>query len=267
MPKGRHLKPEFFTDKHVVSVTPLARLLYQGLWCYATDCGHLDDEPLELKMRILPADSCDVDELLGELVSVGRIERAGGVIHLPKLGEHARVDKRYETRCDACKQPGNHGVTTTSKGSPSTPGTQGPQRDHSGTTTGPLSDHDADGDGDGDGDGMVKGARKRATQIPDDWKPNDGHTAYAVEQQLSLDIEADQFRDYHRAKGSTMKDWDAAFRTWLRNAVKFRRDQPPISRPRSLPFATDIEQPPDGLSPAEYAEWDRGQREKRRRRA
>ena len=68
MPKGRHLKPQFFTDKNIVTLSPLARLLYQGLWCYAEDCGHLDDEPIELKMRILPVDNCDVDELLGELV-------------------------------------------------------------------------------------------------------------------------------------------------------------------------------------------------------
>src|SRR5689334_4411985 len=30
MPKGRHLKPDFFTDKNIVGMSPLARLLYQG---------------------------------------------------------------------------------------------------------------------------------------------------------------------------------------------------------------------------------------------
>ena len=29
------------------------------------------------------------------------------------------------------------------------------------------------------------------------------------------------FRDHHVAKGSVFRDWQAAFRTWLRNAVKF----------------------------------------------
>jgi len=29
------------------------------------------------------------------------------------------------------------------------------------------------------------------------------------------------FADYHRARGSTMADWDAAWRTWVRNAVAF----------------------------------------------
>ena len=32
MAKIRALKPEFFTDEKVVEVSPLARLLYQGMW-------------------------------------------------------------------------------------------------------------------------------------------------------------------------------------------------------------------------------------------
>lgn len=31
----------------------------------------------------------------------------------------------------------------------------------------------------------------------------------------------DQFRAHHKAKGSTMMDWDAAWQTWYSNAVKF----------------------------------------------
>jgi hypothetical protein len=33
--------------------------------------------------------------------------------------------------------------------------------------------------------------------------------------------EVDAFRDYHLARGNTMKDWDRAFYTWLRNAKHF----------------------------------------------
>jgi hypothetical protein len=31
------------------------------------------------------------------------------------------------------------------------------------------------------------------------------------------------FKDHHVAKGSVFKDWQAAFRTWLRNSVKFAK--------------------------------------------
>lgn len=34
---------------------------------------------------------------------------------------------------------------------------------------------------------------------------------------------AEGFRDHHRAKGTTSKDWAASWRTWCRNALKFER--------------------------------------------
>ena len=155
MPKGRHLKPDFFTDKNIVSVSPLARLLYQGLWCYAADCGHLDDEPIEFKLRILPADNCDIEELLAELVNKGRIVRENGVIFLPKLREHGRVDKRYETACDACKSRSEHGVRPPSRDPNHDVTTTGTRSEHDVTTRAGTPNHDADGDGDGDGDGDI----------------------------------------------------------------------------------------------------------------
>lgn len=106
------------------------------------------------------------------------------------------------------------------------------------------------------------GAR-RARQLPSDWQPNEGHRTFAAENRLNLDAEAEQFADHHRAKGSTMKDWDAAFRTWLRNAVKWRKDAPAVAPTRSLPHASELELPPDGLTPDEYAAWEAEQRRKR----
>lgn len=106
--------------------------------------------------------------------------------------------------------------------------------------------------------------RKRAAQLSDDWEPGDGHRTYAAEQQLDLDAEAEQFRDHHRAKGSTMKDWDAAFRTWLRNAVKFGNRRSPQSPPeRRLPHASEVETAPPGMTDDEYAAWEAEQRRKR----
>jgi hypothetical protein len=57
--------------------------------------------------------------------------------------------------------------------------------------------------------------------LPEDWTPTESHAALASEHDLDLVAERAQFEDHHRAKGSTMKDWDAAFRTWLRNAAKW----------------------------------------------
>lgn len=69
----------------------------------------------------------------------------------------------------------------------------------------------------------------RATAMPDGFTPNQSHERLAVESRLNLQAEFEQFCDYHRGKGSTFADWDAALRTWLRNAVRFKptaRGQP-----------------------------------------
>ena len=40
--------------------------------------------------------------------------------------------------------------------------------------------------------------------------------------------ELEGFRDYHLKKGSQFVDWDAAFRTWLRNGKKFAQENEPV---------------------------------------
>lgn len=66
--------------------------------------------------------------------------------------------------------------------------------------------------------------KKSLVPIPDGWVPNDQNIADALKKNFSqqeIEHEASQFRDHHLAKGSTFKDWDAAWRTWLGNARKF----------------------------------------------
>lgn len=62
---------------------------------------------------------------------------------------------------------------------------------------------------------------RRRVQRPTDWKPNSKHAELASEMGVSLEAELAQFCDFHDSKGSTFKDWDAALRTWLRNAKKY----------------------------------------------
>jgi len=69
MARIRSIHPGFFNDERVVSVTLMARLFLQGLWCEADDQGVFEWRPLSLKMRIFPADNADADALLSELIS------------------------------------------------------------------------------------------------------------------------------------------------------------------------------------------------------
>ena len=83
--------------------------------------------------------------------------------------------------------------------------------DKSRTDTPPSVEHASEG-----------GKKKRKAALPPDWRPNEGHQSRAKASGLNVELEAEAFRDHHTAKGSVMLDWDAAFRTWLRNAVKFQ---------------------------------------------
>ena len=68
MARIRTIKPEFWTDEKIVGLPALARLLFIGLWNFCDDHGYLWDEPLRIKLQVLPMDECDIPELLSKLV-------------------------------------------------------------------------------------------------------------------------------------------------------------------------------------------------------
>lgn len=59
-----------FSDPDWVSCSPLARILYIGLWTDADDQGIFEWKPLQIRMRLFPGDDADVPTLLGELSAV-----------------------------------------------------------------------------------------------------------------------------------------------------------------------------------------------------
>jgi len=75
MARARNIKPGFFTNDLLAECQPLARILFQGLWCHADREGRIEDRPKKFKAEILPYDQCDADLLLTELESSGFIVR------------------------------------------------------------------------------------------------------------------------------------------------------------------------------------------------
>ncbi len=68
--------------------------------------------------------------------------------------------------------------------------------------------------------------KARSCVLPDDFTPNETGLALAEEKGVNVADELAAFVDHHSANGSTFIDWQAAFRTWTRNAAKFaKRDQ------------------------------------------
>lgn len=80
----------------------------------------------------------------------------------------------------------------------------------------------------------------RGARLPDDWLPPPWSDEFAERVGLPVDAvnaEADKFRDYWRAaagaKGRKL-DWDATWRTWVRNAVEYRSKRgPPSGKPQA----------------------------------
>lgn len=73
MARIRSLKPSFFKDEALCDLTPVHRLLFQGLWCLADKHGHLEDRPRLIKIEVLPYDDCDVVALLSDLARAGLV--------------------------------------------------------------------------------------------------------------------------------------------------------------------------------------------------
>lgn len=76
-----------------------------------------------------------------------------------------------------------------------------------------------------------KSKSARATSLPDGFTPDATAERLAGELTLVMASELEAFEDHHKANGSTFKDWQAAFRTWLRNSAKFAQRQLNPGRP------------------------------------
>jgi hypothetical protein len=162
----RGFKPETWTDEKIVSVSPLARLLFLGMWNYACDNGHVDDSPVQLKMRILPADNCDAAALVVELVNAGLVIRKDGYLKVSNLPKHQNIDRRFLTFCDHCEhdehlhfEPTDKLSRTTGKGAHKDPDPASARRAPDGHT--PGSHGEVKGS-------EVKGSEDMSTQSADD---------------------------------------------------------------------------------------------------
>lgn len=95
----------------------------------------------------------------------------------------------------------------------------------------PMADVDVDVDKQPSSTSSPRERAKRATQAPPRLDVTADMQKWASDNDIRADLDAETlaFLDFHRAKGSAFKDWTAAWRTWMRNSVKFNR--PNSSRP------------------------------------
>jgi hypothetical protein len=95
MARIRTIKPEFFTSEDIVSLSPLARLLYVALWCEADKEGRMVWKPKTFKMRYMPGDDCDIVALCDEILGAGLVVLYGdGYAFIPAFGAHQHINPR-----------------------------------------------------------------------------------------------------------------------------------------------------------------------------
>ena len=195
MARIRTIKPEFFTSDDICALSPLARLLYVGLWCEADREGRLVWTPGVMKRRYLPDDACDIEALGAELTGRGLIRLYGdGLACIPSFARHQHVNIR-EAQSKLPPPPGEVQAQL------------------------PLG---REGEGkEREGEGTEDGAR--AQVLPQDWKPDDGDLAWAATarpdlDRAALDAESERFRNHAAANRRTAHRWGPAWRIWISKA-------------------------------------------------
>lgn len=216
----RGVNVQMWTDDKFVRLSPLARLLWIGSWHYCCDAGHLGATKTELKIRVLPADNCDVEALFAELLREGVMvgdEETGYTV--PKLPEHQKIDKRWALTCSRC--PREEGADE--KGSP--------HEDHARSTRGAREGHKSpraevvrsEVKGSEGGAGGRTKAAKRGSRLPDIFPITEQMREWGRENCPGLDAsrEHEKFCDYWRGvsgQRGVKVDWVATWRNWMRRA-------------------------------------------------
>lgn len=87
-------------------------------------------------------------------------------------------------------------------------------------------------------------SKTRKTRLPDAPSLSDQGKEYALKHwaekgyaHLDPSDEFESFCNHHKAKGSTMASWEAAWQTWVRNAVKFGKPALQVVGSESRPIA------------------------------
>lgn len=208
MARIRTIKPEFFTSEEILELDPLARLFFIGLWCEADREGRLPWKLKTLKMRYLPSDDCDISILSDQLIE-------------QKLIVIYEVDgKEY---CEITGFTKHQVINNRERES------EIPARVNDASSTRESGREGKEGKG--------REGKSRATRSPNHFEVTEELKDWASKSQITINLitETDKFLDYHRSKGSAFKDWDAAWRTWMRKAQEFLNEKiTPIdqNRPR-----------------------------------
>lgn len=119
--------------------------------------------------------------------------------------------------------------------------------------------------GDGDGEGVTNNvvspsdskrvsAQKRGTRLPEGWMPDQAVIAQMREERPDVDLQAEhrKFADHWKAatgRNATKRDWNAAWRNWIRNSRGNPRAAPVSTTDARIAAAQALKDRPDNVHP------------------
>lgn len=106
MPRNRMIKTEFWTDEKIGRLTPIARLMFIGLWNLSDDYGVVKGSAVYVKSQLFAYDesitSGDVSEWINGLCDTGMLlrftVRDEQLLYIANFRKHQTVDRPSKTR-------------------------------------------------------------------------------------------------------------------------------------------------------------------------
>ena len=240
MPRIRSTHPGQWTDENFTECSMAARLLCLALRNMADDRGVFRWKPKTIKMICLPADNCDIDDLLDELIDNNQVDRYEfegkqyGIINDFTQWQRPKKPTAIHPIPECVRN--KHGLSKQDVDSSSPPV---PHQSPNGTEIAPQreevrcrrKDDIKDTNVSFIANKKIQGAgvchetipdkpkpRNRKITIPDDWDPPPESLEYALSKGLTareFANETDRFKTSASANGRKYINWNSAWRQWL----------------------------------------------------
>lgn len=234
MARIRSIKPEFWSSEQVMECSPMARLLFIGLWNFCDDGGNHVASAKTVKAEIFPGDdisSTDVQGMLDELSSNSLIAfYTNGdkqYLHVTGWKKHQKID-RPTYKHPAFSNDDRRGLDESSPPGVEGSGEEGNGKEEKPPHTPPA----AAGGADGGKSGQGKGGRPKREKVTFDAfieacraagerpiRTDDPIFDFAEDAGIPREFVALAWREFaikHRDTGKLQKDWRAHFRDAVR---------------------------------------------------
>lgn len=223
MARIRTIKPEFPQSESMGNVSRDARLLFVLLWTICDDEGKARGNSRMLASLLFPYDDdapSMIDSWMIELEEEGCVVRyqSSGSNYLQVCNwlNHQKIDKPSKSKipdfCESSRILSNPRDVSCVD--------QGPKDQGVDQGSGPCSAPPAT-----PATPAKESKPTRSTQIHEAFYPDETGVTLADSLSIQFASELEKFRDYHKARGKPMKDWQAAWRTWARNAALFAKER------------------------------------------